>query len=186
MYPLPCPACQQTISVTNSQAGSSTICPHCGSSVSVPKLGDLRRLAEAAGPLAADSAAADYSNGGGELRRAAFAVLMALAGIAGLGGGFCAIRYWNVKVPATTEMHLEEVRATFKQVPASQLVREFQQMEKYGLEVSQPYPYKKLEVEKAGWLRNTLIAFGVCGGLALVAVILGSTGRRDQRRLQST
>ncbi len=179
MYPLPCPACQQTISVTNSQAGSSTTCPHCGNAVSVPKLGDLRRLDEAAEPSTAALAAGDGGEGG-EIRRTAFAVLMALAGIAGLGGGFCAIRYWNVDVPATTEMHVEEVRATFKQVPASQLVREFQQMEKYGLEVSLPYTYKKLEIEKAGWLRNTLIALGISGGLALLAIVLGSTGRRTK------
>ncbi len=179
MYPLPCPACQQTISVTNSQAGSSTTCPHCGNVVAVPKLGDLRRLAEVAGPSTVPSAASSV-NEGGEFRRAAFAVVITLAGIAGLGGGFCAIRYWNVDVPGTTEMHLEEVRATFKQVPASQLVREYQQMERYGLEVSQPYVYKKLELEKAGWLKNTMIALGIFGGLALLAIILGSTGRRTK------
>ncbi len=177
MYPLPCPACQQILTVTNSQAGTTTTCSHCRAAVAVPKLGDLRRLVEAGEP---NGSVSSGSGDGLEFRRAAFAALMALAGIAGLGGGFCAIRYWNVEVPASTALHIEEVQTAFKQVPASQLVREYQQMEKYGLELGQPFTYKRLEVEKAGWLKNTLIAFGISGALAVVATVLGSAGRKRQ------
>ncbi|MGV3486170.1 MAG: hypothetical protein ACO1RT_17260, partial [Planctomycetaceae bacterium] len=93
--------------------------------------------------------------------RVLFGGLLAIAGIAALAGAFCLVRYLAVEVPMTTEGHIEEVAQVFKQVPPAQLVREWQQMEKYGLDVTSPYRYHKLAIEKANWGRNGLICLAI-------------------------
>ena len=49
MYLLPCPSCQAPITVSPSQAGDTQVCPSCGETAAIPKLGDLRELPRADG-----------------------------------------------------------------------------------------------------------------------------------------
>ncbi len=167
---LPCPHCDQKISVSISQAGTPVTCTNCQQVVEIPKLGELRQLASqadadngAAATRTARGAVSDTNSG----RRVLFAGLLAIAGVAAIVGLFCLVRYLAITVPATTENHVEEIERMYKQVSAAQLVREWQQMEKYGLDVASPYGYKKLAIEKEGWGRK---------GLACLAVIVTSIG----------
>jgi len=174
---LPCPFCNRSISVTISQAGSEVTCPECQRAVEVPKLGELKRLAASAEQPESPQLSSQWANGPADSsaesnsgRRIAFAGLLAIAGVALVAGAFCFVRYLAIEIPATSEAHIAEIEQIYKQVPASQLVREWQQMEKYGLDVPSPYGYKKLEIEKNRWQRNTLISAGVIG-IALVAAV---------------
>lgn len=182
---LPCPSCDQKIPVVVSQAGSEITCPGCQKRISIPNLGDLKRLgasqAESSGEGVKEfrqKASSETSAG----RRVLFAALMAAAGTAAIVGIFCFVRYLAIQVPTNTEAHIAEIEGMYHQVSAAQLVREWQQMEKYGLDVVAPYQYKKLAIEKAGWGRNSLIAlvvFVLCGG---IATVIARSDSRSQRK----
>jgi hypothetical protein len=183
---LPCPSCDQKIAVVVSQAGSEITCPGCQKEIQIPNLGDLKRLgaaqAENSGEFAKEfrGKTSPETNAG---RRVLFAGLMAIAGTAVIIGIFCFVRYLAIQVPATTETHIAEIDGMYHQVSAAQLVREWQQMEKYGLDVAAPYQYKKLAIEKASWGRNSLIAlvvFVLCGGVATVIARSDSRSQRTQ------
>ena len=115
-------------------------------------------------------------------RRIVFAILMLIAGTAAAAGLFSAIRYVAIDVPATTETHIAEMERMYKEIPASQLVREWQQMEKFGLDATTPYNYKKLAIEKARWGRNGLIGLGVVLISVVVATVLGVGDSRQKIR----
>jgi hypothetical protein len=178
---LPCPHCDQKVLVAISQAGTEVTCQGCQQSIRVPKLGELKKIAA---DEAQQSGASDVSSTAGTTaadqtgRRIIFGGLLAICGVAAVAGLFCLVRYLSVEVPATTEMHIAEIERLYRESPAAQLVREWQQMENYNLEASGPYLYKKLEKEKSRWARNSLIAGGVLVLAASSAVILGLGDRR--------
>jgi len=165
MPQLSCPQCDQKITVAISQAGSNATCPSCQREVSIPTLRELRQLPD----LSNYEEPRESATG----RRIVFAILMLIAGTAAVAGLFSAIRYVAIDVPATTETHIAEMERVYKVVPASQLVREWQQMEKFGLDASTPYNYKKMAIEKAKWGRNGLIGLCVFALSAIVATVLG-------------
>lgn len=178
---LPCPHCDQKVSVAISQAGSQVKCQGCQQVIPVPKLGELKRIAseEAASGMVSESVAANAISSDSQAgKRVLFGGLLAIAGVAAIVGLFCLVRYLSVDVPATTEMHIAEIDQVFHQSPAAQLVREFQEMEKFNLDASAPYNYKKLEKEKSRWARNSLIAAGVLGLSMAVAIYLGLSDKR--------
>lgn len=184
-----CPSCDQEISVVVSQAGSGVACPGCQKWIPIPNLGDLKRLAAAeqmrsgsdTEPLR--SAPSLDANTG---RRIVFAGLMAIAGIAAIVGLFCFVRYLAIQVPATTETHIAEVERMYHQVSAAQLVREWQQMEKFGLEAVAPYQYKQLAVEKANWRRNSLICLAVFLLCSVIGTIIARSDSRSRRNQVAT
>jgi hypothetical protein len=102
-----------------------------------------------------------------------FAALLVIAGTAAVAGMFGAVRYFAITVPATTQTHINEVQRLYKEVPAAQLVREWQYMEKYDLDVATHYTYKKLEIEKAGWGRNSLICLAVFAVATGLSILIG-------------
>lgn len=162
---LPCPSCSATVDVAVSRAGSEIECPTCHKTISVPKLGELRKLeAESS-----SSASRQTLAGAGSGNRAAFALLMGIAVIAIIGGSYCLIRFAAIEVPATTEEHIAEVEEVYSQMPAAQLVREWQEMEEFSPEVAMPYVYQVIADEKSLWLRNALVGFGI-------AVVAGAIG----------
>ena len=144
-------------------------------------LGKLRQL-----PLADDSPGADGSppaavgREGGLGRRAAFVTLGLVATASLLIASFCWIRWSLIEVAVTTDIHIETLRQEYHQVPAAQLIREYEDMEKYGLDLPTPYKYKQIETNKKSWGRNASIWTAI-GSLSLIGCIaLGVTGRRKQ------
>lgn len=177
MHLLPCPSCQASIPVSPSQAGDRTTCPNCQSSVAIPTLGKLRQL-----PLAEQAPPA------GELRSietgsrsgAGFIVLGLIATACLLVAGFCGIRWSLIDVSATTEKHISSYREQYKALTAAELIREYEQMEKYGLDLASPYKYKQEERTKRKWGLNASIAAGL-GGLAILgAAVLAASGRQER------
>ena len=77
----------------------------------------------------------------------------------------------------TTEDHIAEFVDAYQKAEPAALIRDFEDMEKRGLELPIPYNYKVLQVTKQTWGRNALIA-GCLGLVALlVAAVLSRTGR---------
>lgn len=163
---LTCPHCSAPIDVPTSRAGSEIACPTCHKTLSVPKLGELRRLA-AENPENAAPSPIHSSTAG----RATFAGLMAVAAIALLATAFCFSRYIAIEVPVTTEEHIAEIEQAYAEVPAGQLVREWQQLESFGPDVANPYIYQQIANEKARWLRNTLIGLAITVATAIAATL---------------
>lgn len=96
-----------------------------------------------------------------------FILLSMVAVGALLVSGYCGVRWALVQVEATTESHSEEIRERYLASDPSVLIREFEDMEKYSLDLIAPYSYQKKANEKATWAGyasvSGLLAL-VCGG----------------------
>lgn len=169
---LPCPFCSATVEVSTSRAGSEIDCPSCQKTISIPKLGELRKLESEPTASATRPAMAGAATG----QRAAFALLMGIAAIAIVGASYCMVRFAAIEVPATTEDHIAEIEEAYSQMPAAQLVREWQEMEKFAPEIARPYVYQMIAEEKSLWLRNALIGFAIAAVSGVIAFISLSLG----------
>lgn len=175
MYLLPCPECQQAFEVSPSQAGDNIACPSCRASVPIPKLGELRQLPTSA-PAADDDhstpASADTSG------RQVASVILGMVALAGfLIGGYAAIRWYLVKTPITTEIHIANTEEAYLEAPVAQLIREYEAMEEKGLDLPAMYNYKSKAIEKSGWALTAAISAGLAAVAAAIATMLASTGR---------
>ena len=113
-------------------------------------------------------------------RSAGFLVLGLIATASLLVAGFCGIRWVLIDVPNTTEEHLTTLRAQYRELSAAELVREYEQMDKYGIDLVMPYNYRKQQIKKDKWGRNASIA-GAVGGLSILGAIgLAITVRRNR------
>lgn len=177
MHLLPCPSCESSIEVAPSQAGNQITCPSCGASVPIPKLGQLRQLprAEQSDQVRDTGAAREAGGGGGSI---AFGLLGLIATASLLIAGFCAVRWVLMEVPTDTESHIAELQAAYKDLKPAELIREYEQMEEFGLDMPMPYKYHTAQMERAVWGRNSLIAGGVFLISLAAAVMLGMTRPR--------
>ncbi len=174
MPKLPCPACGFSIEVAISRAGSEVACPSCEKIISVPKLGELRRLA-----ADADAAPSPAVAGGTPIGlRAAFACLIGIAAIAAVFGGYCLVRFASIPKPPTTADHLAEVETVYPQLAAAQLVREWQTMESFTEAFAHPYEYQMVANVRRGWLVRGLIGLGIAAALTIAAAVMMRTSRR--------
>ena len=166
MPTLSCPHCAHPVEVATSRAGSDIQCPACEQTIAVPKLGELRQLENE--PAVAPAAAAAGRIGG----RVAFAVLLAIAAIAASIAAFCLIRFAAITVPETTAGHIASIEQLYSQLSAAELVREWQEMEKFTPEATGPYRYQHIAAEKSGWLRQGLLALAVAATAVVIALVL--------------
>ena len=176
MYLLPCTQCDQSLKVSPAQAGDSVSCPACKATVSIPRLGDLRRL-EVADPEQ-DSLGRDQGNERSSSFVALFAVLGLIAAASLLASGFCGIRWAIIEVPATTDEHISIIRDELSKRTAAELIREYEDMESRGLDLGLPFQYKEIELTKANWGQNAIITGSVGLVALLVAVGVAGTTRR--------
>lgn len=179
MHLLPCPQCQTEIQVAPSKAGGETVCPNCQTSVAIPKLGELKHL-----PLADVTPAAEPRRGppaqSASGMQAGFVTLGLIATVSLLIAGFCSIRWYLIDASMSTEKHISEFQKAYVDLKPAELIREYEQMEEYGIDMPVPFKYKKIEDEKNGWGRKASIAGTVCGVSFLGAAILSATGRRKR------
>ena len=177
MYLLPCPKCDSSLSISPSQAGDTTACPECAEPVSIPKLGELRKLpTNDAQSSTQQTVESDASTGG----RIGFVIFSFLALMGMLITGFCGIRWSLVQAKESTESHLQAIEDTYPTLTPAKLVREFEDMEKYGLNYPLPYTYKTKQLEKQSWRNGALAGGALCFASALVALLLLRIGRNTQ------
>jgi len=178
MFLLPCPSCQKPAEIAPTQAGDTLSCPACGARIQIPKLGELRQLPQSEEfDSKSDAVIEDYRVG----RRIGFVVLSLISVAALFIAGFCGLQWYSVDAPLTTETYMEEVNRLYTDLEPAKLIREYEDMEKYGLAIAAPYRYKVQENEKRAWGRKALIgatAFALCG---LSALLLMTTGRQTNR-----
>jgi hypothetical protein len=97
-----------------------------------------------------------------------------------LVAGFCGIRWVLIDVPNTTQEHIASMREQYRELSAAELIREYEQMDRYGIELVTPYNYKQLQIKKDSWGRNASMAGAVAGLAFLGAFALAATGRRTR------
>lgn len=172
-YLLSCESCDTTLEVSPAKAGGQVECPSCNGSVPVPKLGVLRGLPVA--QSGADQPPA-RSSGGGQF---VFAAMAAIALLCFIAAGYCGIRWAMIEVPMTTEQNIADVEQKYAELPAANLVREWEDMEKYGMDLVGSFGYHVLQKQKDGW-RNGAVATSGIGVLALVIGIATTTFSRKK------
>ncbi|MFK8114451.1 MAG: hypothetical protein AB8B91_19770 [Rubripirellula sp.] len=176
MHQLPCPSCQAPIPVSPSQAGDRTTCPKCSAEVDIPKLGELRQLpvedSQTANPESRQAA-----GGGG--KGFIFLALGMIGVVSLLMAGYCGIRWVLIDVPATSEIHIADYKERYENLTAAELVREYEDMEKFGVELAGPFKYKLDELKKTAWGGKAAGA-GVVGLISIAgAFLIGGSGRRS-------
>lgn len=183
MYLLTCSQCQASVPVSPAQAGDEISCPACAQAVRVPKLGELRQLPladqSATAADAADVAVATSSAG----TNTGFVIFGLIATISLLIASFCGIRWALVKVPTNTTEHIDQLREAYKVAAPAELIREWESMERYGVDIVSSYSYQRLADEKRTWGNNSVIA-GAVGGLSILAAWgLTRAGRRSRSKV---
>lgn len=177
MYLLSCPNCQSELPVTPAKAGEQLECPDCSVLVDVPNLGALRKLPRSESSAeGADSSTKVSSNPGATI---AFAALSAIALAALLMAGYTGIRWAMIDASENTEIFLEQMDEEYKRIDAAVLIREFEDMEKFSLDLISPYKFHEVVLEKRRWGWNTVLAgivAAVCGCGGLFSVSRGKSG----------
>ncbi len=114
------------------------------------------------------------------LLQAGFGVAGLTAAACLLIAGFCGIRWALTAVPATTEEHIAEVRQHLSERSAAELVREYEDMEKRGIDLGVPFKYKEIAMRKSKWGKDASIAATIGGVALLTAIGLAMAGRRKE------
>ena len=174
MYLLSCPNCQTGLTITPAQAGDTLSCPNCDSLVNVPKLGEIRQLPRSESEESPATKAKGSSMSAGAT--VAFVLLSGIAVLAFIVAGYSTVRWANINPPITNDEFLARMEEDYKVADAAQLVREFEDMEKYSMDLIHPYQFQQQVDKKNRWGLNALIAAGImlaCGGGALTASIRG-------------
>ncbi len=108
-------------------------------------------------------------------------LVLGFIGIASLlVAGFCGIRWVLIDVPNTTEEHIAGIAEQYGTLSPAELIREYEQMDRYSIELVTPYLYKQAQMKKDSWGRNASMAAAI-GGLAFFgAFALAASGRRKR------
>ncbi len=153
-------------------------CPSCGHTIAVPKLGELRQLPPA---TTQDDVPLGSSEDSSLPHRAAFVLFGLVATASLMIAGFCGIRWALITVPLTTDQHIAQYRDAYQAAAPAELIREWESMEKYGVDLAAPYQYQTMANEKRTWGINTIVA----GSVAAVSVVLAGAFGRSRRRSAS-
>lgn len=178
---LSCPACAAAIDVAISSAGSEVVCPQCQSTVAVPKLGELRKLAERSSPAASDQAASTTQtldrDDAAAPWRVGFTALAAVTAVAIVLAGYCLMRWAAIEVPATTEAHIASVEQGYLHSPPAELIHDWQELEVYRPEFAGPYQYQAIANTRADWLHKGITAAVIAALAAAAALFCGARAR---------
>ncbi|EMI47135.1 hypothetical protein [Rhodopirellula sp. SWK7] len=177
MYQLTCPKCEAINEVSTAKAGGEISCSACHETIAVPKLGELRNLpsAEPTSQERAASTAAGLSGG----RSMAFAGLGLVCLLCLLGAAFCGVNWSNIEVPMTTERHLEMLEESYAEASSAQMIREFEDVTKYGVDIPTPLEYRTIELRKQAWAQKTMAFAGIAAVAFVLALFVGRKPRAE-------
>lgn len=177
MFQLTCPHCEAINEVSAAKAGGEIMCGNCQQTVAVPKLGELRDLPTAVSTAEQRSASADLGLSGG--RSMAFASLGLVCLLSLLGAVFCGVNWSTIEVPMTTESHLALLEQRYGEVSSAQLIREFEDITQYGVDIPVPLQYRVIESSKQAWGQKTLGFLALALLSAILAVFVGRRSRAE-------
>ena len=176
MHLLPCPACNSQIPVSPSQAGDETNCPDCQAVVAIPRLGDLRQLPR--DDQGEDQHAAAKGTETSAARSVGFGLFAFVAAGCLLVAAYCGIRWFLTDVGLSTEEHIAALRDEYKTLQPAKLIREYESMEEFGLELPEPFRYKVIENSKRSWGQSASVAATAGVAALITSWLIGFSGRR--------
>ena len=167
---LPCEQCGQAITVSVSMAGRAVACPHCGASVTAPKMGLIRQLPLAEQPIE-KRRRREWSTTNGALFALGFVLLIA---------GSIGATYWYLdyqqhqgeilkfypdgQIPDFSDVSTFE--ASVSQLSVSDLWDQWREALKETLAEWNPTVIRDLlDKRETAW--NAMIRFAVSGGIGL-------------------
>ena len=177
MYALPCSHCKAILSVSPARAGEDLPCPECQQSTRVPSLGKLKSLPRVDNDVSERSVLEEPSRGG-----LWFSICGGLATLTLIAAGFCGIRYSLIAVPNTSQGHANEMKELYRSAGAAELIREYENMEEFRMELALPYKYKQVAIEKEQWGRSMIAACLASGCLLLGAAGFAIRDRQATRK----
>lgn len=176
MYKLTCPHCAAINQVSAAKAGGEIDCAACHDTVAVPKLGELRTL-PAVGETSADKVAANAAVGLSGGRSLAFIALGLVCLLCLLGAAFCGVNWATAEVPMTTQKHLDLLKEDYAQVSSAQMIREFEDVTEFGVDIQNPLYYRTLELKREAWKSKTIAFASVAAAASVLAVLIGRRRR---------
>lgn len=182
MYKLICPHCQAANEITAAKAGGEIACNTCHESIVVPKLGELRQL-PSTGETSESKVAANAAIGLSGGRSLAFMTLSLLSLLSLLGAGFCGVNWATTEVPFTTQKHLESLRDQYATASSAQLIREYEDITEFGVDIPNPLQYRTLELKREAWKHKT-ISFAILAAIVFVLALI--VGRRRRVKKSTT
>ena len=177
MHLFRCPHCRRDLPVSTTQAGETIRCEGCHAEVTLPRLGELRRLpaVDGGGLQTADDAGPPMG------ARVAFGIFGGMAAIALIVAAFAIVQAVAVDVPKTTDSHIVEIGETYSGLTAAELIREYEDIQRYGIDLAIPLNYRVAELSRRKWLITGGIALGIALAASLVAAASAAAGRRAGR-----
>lgn len=107
-----------------------------------------------------------------------FTALGLLAAGLFLAAAFCAVNWATISVPTTTEGHIAQFEEAYQEVNSAQMIREWEEINRNGVDLPAMYKYRAMELNKQAWLRNTSL-FLVAGIVAVTAAVFVGRGSRS-------
>jgi ribosomal protein S27E len=173
MYLLRCPQ-GHSIQVSTASAGNEVQCPECGAAVPVPKLGDLRRL-----PQAADVSPVSTRVESGFGARLIFGILLLVAIVTGGISAYGCMRWYNLPVPYTSEDHIRMGREAIAEKSPAELMADWQQYESMALTERRPFPYQQIQNLRDHWKRVCFIPLSISAVCVAFGLIVLAVGRKS-------
>lgn len=156
-------------------------CPECSQSVAVPKLGDLKEL-PTIGELENVSAEKNFSSATVEADSPFVVVALGLIATAALlVASYAALRWYLSPVDLTTESHLELYQEEYQKLPAALMIREYESIEKFGLELPIATPYIKQAEQRRQW-GTAAVGSAIAAALSIIGVAFLSRRRHATTR----
>jgi len=171
MYRLTCPQCEAPQEVSAAKAGGEIVCVGCQQPIAVPKLGQLRELPMSAPNPEENAASAAIGLSGG--RSMAFAALGLVSLLSLLGAAFCGVNWSTTEVLMTTQKHLATLEERYAESTASQMIREFEDITEFGVDIPAPLIYRDIELRKQAWGQKTVGFAGLSLVTFLTAIFIG-------------
>lgn len=176
MYKLTCPHCAAINQVSAAKAGGEITCTECHDIIAVPKLGELRML-PAVGETSADKVAANAAVGLSGGRSLAFVTLGLVCLLSLLGAAFCGVNWATAEVPMTTQKHLDLLEENYAQASSAQMIREFEDITEFGVDIQNPMYYRTLELKQEAWKSKTVAFASVAAAAFVLALVIGRRRR---------
>ncbi len=168
MYTFTC-TCGQGFPISPARAGQSVDCPHCGLSIDLPKLGEIKQLPPAEASESKRTIAKKWSKEQGIVFSLLGTLLVVLASIA----GWSTYNWLRIPAQPTVQEFIENGQEELAQQNASELMKFWINFARPGIGPRYPPVYLQIHQYRTRWKRWA-IGFGIAASVVAVGMIVVS------------
>ncbi|MEZ6087465.1 MAG: hypothetical protein R3C05_05435 [Pirellulaceae bacterium] len=163
--------CGESFPVSPAQAGQNVQCPHCGQTVALPTLGQLRKLPEADSTPSRNTGEA-WSAGRGALFSAVSAALLAMV----VAAAWTSYKWMSIERPPTVEKVVIDGKKEIGEHNAPQLLEFWVNWGQPGMGVRRTPAYEQIQRYREGWQTWSYAAYA---GTLVLSIALFAVTRRN-------